>query len=290
MRRREPLLINTTHHKQSSQYSIRLNRPVDIKNGATISISKFSYYNSLYNISDQYGNKYITFKWIDGTVYNWIIPDGYYSVNDLNSWLQTQFITNNLYATNSKTSETFYFVQFVTNPVQYKNEIDVFYVPTATDATTANLTVPASATWSFASVRKLPIITINPNLKAYFGMSSRVVFGDESDQTKNYQYLSDITPTISPVFNILVTCNLAETYFGNSPLLIDQFPISASYGQLINYTSTIESNINVAPGIYNEIIVTLWDQNMMPLQSKDKDLTMIIILSYDDKNIVMSNK
>ena len=33
----------------------------------------------------------------DGTIYNWIIPDGYYSVKKLEIWLQTQFLMNNLY-------------------------------------------------------------------------------------------------------------------------------------------------------------------------------------------------
>jgi hypothetical protein len=93
-------------------------------------------YNSFYNISQaQYGKSNITFTWFDGSVYNWVIPDGYYSLSDLNLWLQQQFILNKLYCVNSNNSQNIYFTVFQTNSVLYKAQIDVYFVPSSANAT-----------------------------------------------------------------------------------------------------------------------------------------------------------
>jgi len=77
-------------------------KAVEFKKEDKLSLYSFSMYNSFYNISQaQYGNSNITFTWFDGSVYNWVIPDGYYSLSDLNLWLQQQFILNKLYCVNS---------------------------------------------------------------------------------------------------------------------------------------------------------------------------------------------
>jgi hypothetical protein len=99
---RDIISINTTHYVGNNMYRLKLPKSVQFKKGDKLSLYSFSMYNSFYNISaSQYGNTQITFTWFDGTVYNWTIPDGYYSLSDLNLWLQQQFIINKLYCVNS---------------------------------------------------------------------------------------------------------------------------------------------------------------------------------------------
>ena len=56
-------------------------------------------YNRTFNITSDRGNNVILFVWNIGgtTTYTWTIPDGYYSVSDLNYYVQNQCISNNLY-------------------------------------------------------------------------------------------------------------------------------------------------------------------------------------------------
>ena len=99
---RQFITLNNSNYTGGNNYTLRFPKTVSLDKDTKLSLFSFSMYNSFYNISQkQYNNSNITFTWFDGTVYNWIIPDGYYSVGDLNIWLQSQFLINNLYCTNS---------------------------------------------------------------------------------------------------------------------------------------------------------------------------------------------
>jgi len=234
-------------------------------------------YNSFYNISQtQYQNTNITFTWFNGDVYNWTIPDGYYSLSDLNLWLQQQFILNKLYCVNSNNSQNIYFVQCQTNSVLYKAQIDVYFMPSATNALLYGYSKPEGALWSFQSVNTMVSITINNNLKTYFG-TSQTTFGIISP-AQNVNYLSDFSPSISRVFSIYLGCNLITSDFNQIGNLFSQFPISASYGNLIKIESSIDSLISIKEGIYSEITITLWDQENRPLVFIDTEMTLFLII------------
>ena len=94
-------------------------------------------------------------------------------------------------------------------------------------------------------------------------------------------YLSDICPTVSPVFSIYLGCNLIVSEFNQIPNLFSQFVISASYGGLVKIESTVDTNISIKEGIYSDIIITLWDQDNNPLQFQDNDLTLFLIVSTE---------
>ena len=136
------------------------------------------------------------------------------------------------------------------------------------------------ATWNFPGSNLMNKITINSNLKSYFGISTQTTFG-EITPAQNMNYLSDITPTISPVFSIYIGCNLIVSEFNQIANLFSQFPISSSYGNLIIIESTIDSQISIKEGIYSDIIITLWDQENNPLQFQDNDLTLFLVVSTD---------
>ena len=70
-----------------------------------------SVYNSTFNVNTMYGNNTLTFIWNAATpvTYTFTIPNGYYSSGDLNSFLQSQFIANNLYVTVNNGNQNVYF-------------------------------------------------------------------------------------------------------------------------------------------------------------------------------------
>ena len=59
----------------------------------------------------------------------------YYSLSDMNLWLQQQFVLNKIYCTiYSNNSQNIYFLVFQTNSVLYKAQIDVYFMTSATNA------------------------------------------------------------------------------------------------------------------------------------------------------------
>ena len=279
---RDIISINSTNYVSNNMYRVRFPKAVQFKKGDKLSLYSFSMYNSFYNISaSQYGNTNITFTWFDNTVYNWTIPDGYYSVSDLNLWLQQQFILNKLYCVNSNNSQNIYFVVFQTNSVLYKTQIDVYYMPSATNAALYGYQVPSGATWTFPSVNTMVTLTINQNLQSYFGITNYLTFGAITP-VQNMHYLSNTCPIVSPVFSIFLGCNLIVSDFNQIGNLFSQFPISASYGNLIKIESSIDSQISIKEGIYSDLIITLWDQNNKPLIFTDSELTVFLIVDIAD--------
>ena len=199
---RSIITLNNTNYLGNNQFSLRLPSVCSFDKDTTISLYSFTMYNSFYNISNsQYQNTQITFIWFDNTIYTWTIPDGYYSLSDLNLWLQQQFLINNLYCTNSSNSSNIFFAGFKTNATLYKSEIDTFYVPSASNASLFGYVKPVSATWNFPSVNTCISITINNGLKTFFGMTTQTTFGPISP-VQNMQYVSQICPFVSPVFSI----------------------------------------------------------------------------------------
>ena len=278
---RDIISINSTHYVGNNLYRLKLPRAVQFQKGDKLSLYSFSMYNSFYNISQtQYQNTNITFTWFDGTIYNFTIPDGYYSLSDLNLWLQQQFILNKLYCVNLNNSQNIYFAVFQTNSVLYKAQIDVYFMPSATNAGLYGYQKPESALWNFPATNTMVQITINDNFKTYFGFSTQTTFGNISP-TQNMNYLSDICPSISRVFSIYLGCNLITSDYNQIGNLFSQFPFSSSYGNLIKIESPIDALISIKEGIYSDITITLWDQENKPLQFVDKDLTLFLVVQTE---------
>ena len=106
-------------------------------------------------------------------------------------------------------------------------------MPSATNAGLYGYQIPAGASWTFPATNTMVQLTINQNLRSYFGT------------TRNMNYLSNICPVVSPVFSIYLECNLIVSEFNQIGNLFSQFPISASYGNLIKIESTIDSQISI---------------------------------------------
>ena len=280
---RDIISINTTHYVGNNMYRLKLPKAVQFKKGDKLSLHSFSMYNSFYNISQkQYQNNQITFTWFDNTVYNWTIPDGYYSLPDLNTWLGSQFIINKLYCVNSNNSQNIYFVTFQTNSVLYKAQIDVYFMPSSTNAALYGYQIPAGATWTFPGTNTMVRLTINSNLKSYFG-TTETTFGIITPaQNMNYLSANGICPVVSPVFSIYLGCNLIVSDFNQIGNLFSQFPISAAYGNLIKIESSIDALISIKEGIYSEILITLWDQDNNALIFNDPEMTCFLIVETND--------
>jgi len=153
-------------------------------------------------------------------------------------------------------------------------------MPSSTNAGLYGYQKPSGATWNFSSTNTMNKITINQNLKSYFG-TTQTTFG-EITPTQNISYLSTSCPIVSPVFSIFIGYNLIMSNYNLIPNLFSQFPISSSYGGLIKIESSIDALISISPGIYSEISISLWTQDNQPLIFTDPEMAVFLIIDTND--------
>ena len=276
---RDIILMNTSNYQGSNKYSYRFPTPTSFKN-CKLSLHSLSMYNSTYNISSVYNNNTFSITWSNSVTYNITIPDGYYSFSDLDNFLAQQMILLGLYCTSNNGTQNVYFLRFQSNASLYKAQIDCYYIPTASDATTLGYTIASNATWAFPLVRTTPQITISSGLQKLFGFLSQSSF-PLATGTNNVSFLSNTYPTISPIFCYLVTCNLLGSSYNNVPTIFTQIPISKSFGSLIIVENSTEEHLPIRDGIYSDITIQFWDQNYNVLPFNDPELTLILIIESE---------
>ena len=219
---------------------------------------------------------------LNNAVYNWTIPDGYYSISDLNYWLQSQFIINKLYAT--ITSGNVYFYDMVQNSVRYSVQVDSYYIPTSANATTLGYTPAVGSAWSWPSSNQTPQLTWNSTFGALIGQLG-ITF-PSAIQATNQSTLSTITPIISPVNSYVLTCNLINSKYSLPSNTFFTVPITGSIGSLISYNASSVVMNSIAPNIYSNILIQLYDQNWNQLQLQDKEIVITLCIDepFPEKN------
>jgi hypothetical protein len=245
--------------------------------GKGIGIQNLCMYNSTPNITPAYGNNTITlvYPFSTGNVtYNFTIPTGYYSMSDLNYFLQSQMIANNLYMINGS-GQYVYFVEIVANSTQYAGQMNFYPLPTSAQATTLGYTLPVGQ--SLYGLGNVPQLTITSAFGNLIGLNA----GTYGSGTANIQYVSTKCPIISPVNAYVLTCNLVNNVgLSNPSNVLGIVPINAQYGGLITLNVNSICYQHVANNSYANIQIGFLDQNLNKITPYDADV--IISLSLID--------
>ena len=203
------VVLNSSDYTANSGNTYTYSLPQTYKSqvGDQIGVSSVSMYNSTFNITASRGNNTIQLIWNAGTTttYTFTIPDGYYSVSDLNYFLQQQMILNNLYCTTNGGTQNVYFAELQINSVRYSVSLNLYYLPTSANATTLGYSIPAGATWTFPVSNKTPQLTINSAFGNLIGQNAGSY--PSAVSASNVQFISTKTPVISPVDSYILTCN-----------------------------------------------------------------------------------
>ena len=248
-----------------------LKSPDDI---CAVAISNIEFYNMSYNITASNGNNFITLNWL-GTDYSITFSDGYYSATDMNSQIQAFCYLNNLYVTSSD-GKIGYFVEIVENAPLYKIQLNMYAIPTSTQATTLGYTLPTSATWTFPSTASTPQLTMN----SYFGK----LIGFYADTypiisvSTSQSYVSTFTPTISPINSYIFTCGMINNPYGTLSDHIATVALTNSLGSIVQHTPAALIPHDIYGGQYQSFTITLYDQNYNLLQINDEEFNITLAL------------
>jgi hypothetical protein len=274
------LIINSSDFNRSNnkfiyQFPVRQ----QFKKGDQVGLSSINIYNSFYNVSSVYGNNVFTFTFPSTVpiVVSITIPNGYYSISDLNYFLQQQCIANDLYCTSTTNSNYIYFTEFVTNSVRYAGQINLYTLPTSSQASALGYAIPSNATWTFPAVATTPTITFETSFGLLLGFTSGTY--PPLITTSNIQYVSNVCPTLSVVNSLIMTCNLINNHGISIPSSIfNSIALTNGFGSMITVNGAQIIYSDIATNDYNSIEIQFYDQNLNLLTILDPDVLITLSL------------
>ena len=283
-----PIVLNSSNYNPNySTPTYELSFPSEINaSGQTdydIAIQSVSVFNNSFNISANQNNNTFSISWL-GTTYNGTIPDGYYSVSDLNYTIQNFCIANNLYLINTSNNKNSYYVEVLANSIYYKLQLNTFLIPTSTQAAALSLVKPAGATWSFPTTATTPTLTFGAKLGQYFGLPAGT-YPATPQTTQNTTY-STITPIVQTVNSYIFTCNIINSPYSKPNNYFFSLPINTPYGSQINYTNSQMCWIPINKGIYKTLQIQILDQNFNYIKWNDNEIVLTLLVRERPKNIM----
>lgn len=271
-------LVSTDTSNACYRYSF----PTGIQfNQAKVAVTNVSMYYSWYNITAVNGNNTYQYTFTQSgvtTTYTVTMPDGYYSVSDLNTFLQADMISNGLYLVDSS-GDFVYYLEILENPTYYALQFNTFAFPTALPSGYTN---PNSLTFDGTAYCTQFIIPAT-NFSTLVGLTAGTypaVVGAADVST-----LSDLIPQIDPVESMILSTNLINNRFSNPPTLMYPFTTGGvSFGSLISSSPNNLLYLDVQSGQYNEIEICFLDQNYNKLPMRDTNITVqLAFIVYDPR-------
>lgn len=280
------IVLNSTNAVSGDNSRYVYNFPVSAQFNEQdeISISSLNLYYSWFNFSASLSNNTFSYIWPVGPVtINITIPDGFYTANTLNSYLQSVMITNNHYLIDGSGNYVYY-LELVENSSAYAIQFNSFPIPTALPA---GYSSPAG--WSgYPAVASTPQIVIpSTNIRNNLGFSAGTY--PTVVQATNYSKISDFTPQFSSVQSVLVSCSLVNNVLAIPPNIIFGFaPTDVTFGSIINPSITYPIWNQVTPGTYPNFTIQFLDQNFQALPIRDTNL--VIMLSIRNRKKYMNGE
>jgi len=238
---------------------------------------------SIFNITTAYNNNRFRLSFPTGSLatsytdFNITIPDGFYTIDDFNSYMQQYAITNGLYLINNNGDNVYYTPAFYLNTVSYAVQMLLYTVPRSLPS---GWTQPSN--WigysTFSSDRTPHVhILATSNFGDYIGFNTGV-YPTPTLQTTNYSVLSNKTPIGSYVNSIIIHCSLVNNPVVSPSDIIDAFQIvDTKFGSNINYQPSVEKYVRLTKGSYNSMIITLTDQNNNPINLLDNNILITLL-------------
>lgn len=275
------LVLNNTNVAQgdTSKFIYKFPAGGTTFNDAELAVSNISVYYSWFNIRSDLLNNTFSYTWYFGAtptsqVVNITIPDGFYTIPDLNAYLQSVMIVNNHYLIASN-GDYVYFLEFVENPTSYAVQFNSYALLTSAQATALAYTSPSG--WQgFVNTNITPQITIASNaFRNIIGFNAGTY--PSPTQITNYSKISDFTPQVSPVQSVLLSCSLVNNPFAVPNNIVYSFaPVNASFGSVLSPSISEFIWNKITDGSYPEFTVQFLDQNYTPLRLRDTNLVIVL--------------
>ena len=249
---------------------------------AEIALSSASIPYSWYNVSPNYNNQSFSLVFPLGastTTLNITLPAGYYSVNDIQEYIQQQCIANNLYLVDN-TGKYVYYVYMSYNINYYKIQVLLSAVPTTLPS---GYVLPSAGTGGWKTA--LPSTGYAPQLVLPASGSISTILGfvagasyPSALSTSSQSILSTLTPNGSIVNSLVVRCSIVKNNIGSPTDILDAINITVPYSSAITYNPSFERWVKINDGTYSNIVLTLTDQNFGTIYARDPNISITLLI------------
>ena len=284
------LILNSRNivgfNNNTFQYNFK-NNGFTIPIGSEISVSSIQMPYSWYNVSTFYQNQNFRIIWptIDTTQtinYNVVLDDGFYTVDDIQNFIEQFCITNKLYLINAN-GDYVYYINLNYNLSAYKIQLILEPVPVSLPVGySAPVGFPAFPTNAGGRTPRFQV------LDDLFGRLIGFNVGispPATITTASYDKLSDYTPLGSNVNSIIVRCNVISNDVSMPSDILDSFgiPTGSNFGSNIVYEPSFQKWVTIREGTYSSMILTIQDQDFNDIKILDPNSVITLIIKYPKK-------
>ncbi len=228
---------------------------------------------------------------------NAVIPDGYYTADTLNKYLQQVLITNKLYLTDGVNAQTtLFYLEIAQNSAFYSLQVNVHPLPITLSSTQG---YPVGATWTLLNdgTKYNPQFILSEGLQEWFGYSpinsSSIVSYDSNFNLTiprsitvlngiDFYYMSNACPKLNTINSLVLCCNLINSEYSIPSDVFFTIPLNATFGNLICVSPFDPSMCNVRGGKEKNIEISFYDTNFNPIVIRDTDITITLVINKSD--------
>jgi hypothetical protein len=258
---------------------------IAIFNNAEIALKSLTLYNSSFNINAAlYGNNTFSIKipYSGGySTLNISLPNGYFSYDNINSYIQSQLITAGAYLITTS-GQYWYPIVISANSSFYACQIDLALCYTSGVGIPVGWTYPSSGLWTSAGTLAATAYTCQLTFPS--GFNNIVGFSVGSypstlNYTSTYSITSNITPQINPISSYFLTCSLVNNPMNVVSNVLSSFTTQGTtIGQTINVQSPEFGWLTIPNQNAQTVRFSILDQSYGMVQFQDSQITIELMI------------
>ena len=242
---------------------------------------------SFYNVSSYYNNR--TFSLIFPTAatittISVTLPEGFYTVTDINSYIQQVCIDYGAYLIDA-TGNYVYYQQLVYNSTYYAVQLLLFSVPTTLPTGYSYATAGTSGS-VYTTAINLPTTAYTPQFTLASSGSIATIIGfatgttyPTAQTTTSQSFSSTLTPIGSTINSLIMECSLVNNACTVPSDILDSMPINnTSFGSNITYDPSFEKYVSLSNGSFNSFTFSFRDQNLNEIYARDPNVSITLII------------
>lgn len=278
------VIISQSHFDTSSTNRFVYRFPSNMKfnKGQTISLQSMSFNNTFYNIeSNRNNNQFsIIFNTDSSVKYDFIIPDGYYTITILNDFIHKECKINNLYYIDQN-GNTIFLIELRQHPTSNQYILNLLPLPSNEKALQLKYKKPQNATWNFPDVDKtIQFVVSTQSFGLLIGFEDKIY--PETIENKKVKFLSSFTPKTTIINNLILTCNLLSSIYYNPINIFTTIPITSKFGNFQSYCCYCPIQNTIIEGYYNTIVIEILDQNFNKITLHDNDILITLSIGGNE--------
>lgn len=216
---------------------------------------------------------------------NITIPKGFYTIANINQYIQAQLIAAGYYLVNA-TSQNVFYIEMVANTNLNNAQLNCYVIPTSLPS---GYSYGTTGTWGTASVGSLPtganqvpqLVTLANNFGSLIGFPASTTFPASSSSSTTVSITSSLVPQITPVQSLYVGCSLVRNIYSNPTNIVANVALTSQYATNIIYNPQEFVWLPVLQGNFPSFQVVFYDQAFNNLPIVDSNLTVNLIVEFE---------